>query len=253
MKTTISTTGKRIARASAQILGNNIEAYENTVPCMLSNRLRNPKFASPMNLQTGIAAEWEPIGNTMQTFTARLVPGMYLSGREAQTIHNFSENGTQGIMQHGVTVRKGEQYEVEIWARAQHRPVIMNVSLHLAGHVPPEKSQGKLNIDHAHWHRRTCTIDSPGDGKAFFHLSIPGDSRVVIDQIHLRPVGQPHVSQALLDAFDAFPCPILRFPGGCATCTYHWEHGIGPFICAQFAMIQSSSTKCNMISAPMNI
>jgi alpha-L-arabinofuranosidase len=29
-------------------------------------------------------------------------------------------------------------------------------------------------------------------------------------------------------SFDQFPCPVLRFPGGCASCTYHWEHGIGP-------------------------
>lgn len=106
MKTTISVTDKRVARATELIIGNNIEAYENTVPRMLSNRLRNPKFAGPGNHQTGIAPEWEPIGNTMQTFSARLIPGVYLSGREAQQIHNFSENSTQGILQHGVTVRK---------------------------------------------------------------------------------------------------------------------------------------------------
>jgi|GEM_PF-1157295 len=228
MKTIISITDKRIGRASERILGNNIEAYENTVPRMLSDRLRNPKFAGPGNHQTGIATEWEPIGNTMQTFSARLLPGVYLSGREAQQIHNFSENAPCGILQHGVKVRKGERYEVEIWARAQHRPVVATVCLHFPGHAIPEESQGNLNIDHAHWHRRTCTINSPGDGEAYFKINIPGDSRIVIDQIHLRPVAEPHVSQAFLDAFNAFPCPILRFPGGCATCTYHWEHGTGP-------------------------
>ena len=228
MKTTISVTDKRVARATELIIGNNIEAYENTVPRMLSNRLRNPKFAGPGNHQTGIAPEWEPIGNTMQTFSARLIPGVYLSGREAQQIHNFSETSMQGILQHGVTVRKGERYEVEIWARAQHRPVVATVCLHFSGHEVPKASQGELSIDHAHWHRRTCLIDAPGDGHAYFKITIPGDSRIIIDQIHLRPVGQTHVSQEMLDAFDAFPCPILRFPGGCATCTYHWEHGTGP-------------------------
>lgn len=228
MSMTLRTNGKRVARASAQLLSNNIESYENTIPSMLSDRLRNPKFAGPENHQTGIAAEWEPAGNGMQGFSARLVPGAYLSGREAQLIHNYTEKSWCGILQHGVTVRQGERFEVEVWARAQHHPVSLHVELRLPGRVAPEAAKGTLDIDHAHWHRRTCQIESPGDGQAYFQISVPGETRVMIDQIHLRPVGQTHVSQELLDAFGTFPCPVLRFPGGCVTCTYHWQHGTGP-------------------------
>lgn len=228
MKISVRVTGKTLASASAQLLSNNIECYENTVPCMLSDRLRNPKFSGPENMQTGIAAEWEPIGNGMGNQLCRLVPGQYLSGREAQMVQVYSEHGSAGILQQGVTVRAGEMFDVEVWARAQNRPVTVSVSLELPGLPIPGTSQGTLAVDLAHWHRRTCRIASPGDGKAYFRISLPGDSRVILDQVHLRPVGEPHVSQALLDAFDHFPCPVLRFPGGCATCTYHWEHGIGP-------------------------
>ena len=42
MSLKVVTSGKRVARATAQLLGNNIEAYETTIPSMLSNRLRNP-------------------------------------------------------------------------------------------------------------------------------------------------------------------------------------------------------------------
>ncbi len=228
MKTTIHITNKRIARANEKLLGNNIEGYENTIPSMLSNRLRNPKFAGRGNYQTGVAEEWEPIQNNMQTFSARVVPGLYLSGSESQQLHNFTEKETCGILQYGVSVRAGEHFEVEIWARAQHRPVELSVELRMHGQTTPEKSKGKLSIDLAHWHRRTCRIDSPGEGKAFFYITLPPDTKVIIDQIHLRPVGQPHVSQEFLESFDQFPCPVLRFPGGCASCTYHWQHGTGP-------------------------
>jgi alpha-L-arabinofuranosidase len=228
MKIQIRATGGSLGRAGAQLLSNNIEAYENTIPCMLSDRLRNPKFAGPENAQTGLAAEWEPAGNGMPGFSCRLVPGMYLSGREAQLIHNYTGNSGAGILQAGVPVRAGEEFEVELWARAQHRPVTVSVELRLPGQATLEASKAEMTVALAHWHRRTCRLTSPGAGGAYFQLNVPADSRIVIDQIHLRPVGQTHVSQELLDAFDQFPCPVLRFPGGCVTCSYHWEHGIGP-------------------------
>lgn len=224
----VKATGRILGRAGKQVLSQNIEAYENTVPAMLSDRLRNPKFSGPENPQTGIAAEWEPNNNTMIGLTCRLLPGMYMSGREAQLLHNYTESYTNGILQAGVPVRQGETFEVEIWARAQRRPVQATVELRLPGMRSADNCSGHLSFDHGHWHRRTCSIKSPGTGSAYFTISIPGDSTLVIDQVHLRPAGEGHVSRALLDAFGKFPCPVLRFPGGCATCTYHWEHGTGP-------------------------
>jgi alpha-L-arabinofuranosidase len=225
---TVRATGETLGHAGSQLLSNNIEAYENTLPSMLSDRLRNPKFAGPENPQTGVAAEWEPIGNTMGGLTCRLIPGMYLSGREAQLIHNTTERARVGILQAGVRVRAGEVFEVEMWARAQHRPVTLSVALRQAGRRAPEGSKAEMIFDLAHWHRRACRITAPGDGDAFFEITIPGDSRVIVDQVHLRPASQGHVSQELLDALKQLPCPVLRFPGGCVSCTYHWEHGIGP-------------------------
>jgi hypothetical protein len=92
MQISITPTGRILGHANEQLLSNNIEAYENTIPCMLSDRLQNAKFSGPENQQTGVAAGWEPVGNGMPGLTCRLVAGMYLSGREAQMIHNFSDN-----------------------------------------------------------------------------------------------------------------------------------------------------------------
>lgn len=228
MQVQIRATGITLGRAGRQLLSNNIEAYENTIPAMLSDRLRNAKFSGPENAQTGVAAEWEPAMTNMTGLSCRLAPGMYMSGREAQLIHNYTEHGWVGMLQAGVQVRAGEEFEVELWGRAQHRPVTVGVELRLPGQTTPEGSKGRMTIDQAHWQRRTCRIAAPGSGGAFFQINVPGDSRIVLDQIHLRPVGQTHVSQELLDAFGQFPCAVLRFPGGCVSCSYHWEHSVGP-------------------------
>ncbi len=229
MKVNISATGKTLGKASAQLLSNNIESYENTIPSMLSDRLRNAKFAGPVNLQTGVAAEWEPLGNCMGGVICKLVPGMYMSGHEAQLIQCYLEEGQMGILQAGVHVREGEEFEIEMWARAHDRPVKVEVSLKLPGRNVGAEHKDTMTFDLAHWHRRTCRIKAPGTCDAtYFNITIGGDCRVLIDQVHMRPVGQTHVSQEMLNAFDKFPCPVLRFPGGCVTCTYHWEHGIGP-------------------------
>lgn len=228
MKVTLTNTGRTLGRAGVQLLGNNLEAYQNTFPSLLSNRLRNPKFSGPENPQTGIAAEWEPWGNGMQGIFCRLIPGMYLSGREAQLIQNFRETGWGGIVQAGVPVRPGEVYEVEVWGRAQSRPLEVAMDLSLPGQAPPEASKAVVLCRHAHWHQMRCRIESPGKGAAHFRICVPGDSRLVLDQVHLRPAGDPPVSPALMRAMGNLPCPVLRFPGGCVSCTYHWEHGIGP-------------------------
>ncbi len=224
----VKATGGLYGRASQQLLSNNIEAYEDTIPSMLSDRLRNPKFGGPENLQTGMAAEWEPVGNTMTGMACRLIPGMYMSGREAQLVHNYTQHNRCGILQAGVQVRAGEEFEVEMWARVQHHPVVLSVELRLPGQTTLDTAKAEMTFNLAHWHRRTCRITAPGTGTVSFQINVPGDSRVIIDQVHLRPVGQTHVCQEMIDAFDQLPCPVLRFPGGCVTCTYHWEHGIGP-------------------------
>ncbi len=226
MKAVVSGTDGVLCRASEKLISNNIEAYENTIPSMLSDRLRNSKFSGPENMQTGIAAEWEPNGNNMAGFSCRLVPGMYLSGREAQLIHNYTQNHWVGILQAGVHIRADEEFEVEIWGRTQHKPVTISIELRICG---KDASQQSVTFEHVHWQRRTCRLKSPGTSNAAeFHIKVPGDTRFVIDQVHLRPAGQTHVCQEMIDAFDEFPCPVLRFPGGTVTNVYHWEHGVGP-------------------------
>ena len=81
----------------------------------------------------------------------------------------------------------GEEFEVEMWARAHNKPVPVSLGLTLAGEKPDPESSAEMFVDLAHWHRWTCRVKAPGDGgSAFFTISIPGDSRLVIDQIHCQ-------------------------------------------------------------------
>jgi len=240
MKVTVRATGAVLGHASEQLLSNNIEAYETTIPELLSDRLRNPKFAPPENPQTGVALEWEPIGNTMTGFACRLVPGMYMSGREAQLIHNYTQQSRAGIVQAGVPVRAGELYEVEMWARAQHAPVTVSVALQLPGQRVPAQSQGELLYDLAHWHRRTCVLQSPGDGPASFQITVPGDSRVVIDQVHFSPRCRPSPARYCVSPVVASPAPITGSTGQARS------------ICDRYATMRCSSTRFIMTLAPMS-
>jgi len=229
MQTTLRSTGNIQHHASELLLGNNIEAYENTIPSLLSDRLRNPKFAGPEHHQTGLAPEWEPCGNNMPGYICKLVPGMFLSGAESQLVRNFMESGDCEIIQTGVCFHAGEELEVEIWARAMHRPVQLTLGIRESYANGKWYDMQKVTVDRAHWHRYTARLRCPvEDANGTFSIFISPDSAILLDQVHLRPVDEPLVSQAFLAAFAQLLCTVLRFPGGCVSCSYHWESGIGP-------------------------
>ncbi|MHC4885503.1 MAG: alpha-L-arabinofuranosidase C-terminal domain-containing protein [Planctomycetota bacterium] len=231
MKAQVTVSDTVMHQASEMLLGSNIEAYENTIPWMLSDRLRNPKFAGPEDPQTGIAPEWEPQGGRcMGNYTCKLIPGMSLSGNESQMVNNYSDGGWAGVMQTGVVIRKGEVFELEIWARTKDKPTTLNVSLRPNSGTEEYYGEATIEVDTAYWSRYTATFDNVyrDDETAQCVIGVAGKSYVVLDQIHLRPQGEGTTSQALLDRFDTLTVPTLRFPGGCVTCNYRWKNGVGP-------------------------
>lgn len=232
MKATVSITKTVSHTASDMLLGSNIEAYENNIPWMLSDRLRNPKFAGPADPQTGIAQEWQPgAGRTMGSMVAQLILGMSLSGNESQMLCNYSDNNDAGISQTQLVVRKGEIFELEIWARTKDTPSTLTVSLHAEYGVHiPHFDKTTIVVNTAYWSRYTATFGpiSQDDNNTRLTITVGGGSYVCIDQVHLRPIDEGTVSQALLDRFDSLVVPNLRFPGGCISCNYRWQHSVGP-------------------------
>ncbi|WP_146250178.1 hypothetical protein [Paenibacillus flagellatus] len=195
---------------------------------LVSDRLNNPKFCGPADALTGIAPGWHPIIHNMGGMHAKLVPGMSLSGTESQMVHVYGGVSGRGIVQKGRYVRAGEILEVELWAKVRHHPVTVRVSL------TPARSNAlydaaDITIDAAYWKRYTARLNAPRDDReARFFITFVTNGQVLFDQVHLRPAGEGHVSEPMLETMRALRLPTVRFPGGSISSCYRWRHGTGP-------------------------
>ncbi|MDD5678671.1 MAG: hypothetical protein PHW60_11905 [Kiritimatiellae bacterium] len=206
---------------SKYLMGQNLEMYSAVVKGLLSDRLMNPKFTGPENPKYGTADEW--IGNP---YHCRLISGMGMSSDEAQLIQRTGG----GVRQYGIKVYAGETLEVELWAKVRHSPVNLQVALKAAITRRPAYAAAKIAIDAAYWKKYAITLDIPvTDASADFCLTLlDEDGAVFIDQVHLRPAGQPHLDPKAIAAAKSISPTALRFPGGCLSTVYHWANGVGP-------------------------
>ena len=214
--------------APADLLGINLEMASMVSEGLLSDRLTNAKFCGPVNMQTGLAPGWQPIGNNMGIVRNELVRGMFLSGDESQLVHSYAEPGG-GLMQTGRYLGEDEEFEVEIWAKVRHEPVTVEISLRPLPSRATEYSKASVVIDASYWKcykvrlRSTCE-----DAEAAFMVMLMTPGVVLFDQIHLRPVDEPLLSKETMAHVRALQMPTLRFPGGCMSTNYHWRLGTGP-------------------------
>jgi len=228
MAVSLRVAGRATHLVAETLLGHNLEAGGGCIQAMTSERLDNPKFLGAANWQTGIAPGWQPMGNNMGHVRYELTPGMSLSGYESQLIHNFGQEPV-GILQTGRGLRKGETLEVELWAKAWHQPVTLQLEIAPLPSRQPCYDSKTVVVDAAYWKPYRVTLTSPcDDDQAVFKCLLPGEGVLWIDQIHLRPAGEGQLCQELIDRIGTLHMPVLRFPGGCATTNYHWRHGTGP-------------------------
>ncbi|MBO9606238.1 MAG: carbohydrate binding domain-containing protein [Paenibacillaceae bacterium] len=214
--------------ASAALLGFNLEMVFGTTGAMLSDRLDNPKFCGPADAQTGIAPGWTSYGIHMSV-QCKLIAGLGLTGGECQMIHNYTGALSGGIVQKGITVKAGEELELELWAMVRHQPATLSIMLRPAAAREPDYGKAELTIDTAYWKRYTATFRAPADDRdAVLMILLPKAGTVMIDQAHLRPVGEPHLSAETLERIRSLQLSTLRFPGGCASTNYRWKFGTGP-------------------------
>lgn len=214
--------------APAELLGVNLEMARMVSEALVSDRLANPKFCGPVNQQTGLAPGWQPIGNNMGNVRNELIRGMFLSGDESQLVHSYAGAGG-GLIQTGRYLAAGEELEVEIWAKVRHHPVTLEFSIRPLASRAPEYSKATVTIDASYWKRYTVRLSSPcEDDAASFFVMFMTPGVVLFDQIHLRPVGEPHLAQEAIERIADLRMPTLRFPGGCMSTNYHWRLGTGP-------------------------
>ncbi|RAV17835.1 hypothetical protein [Paenibacillus contaminans] len=213
--------------APAAILGTNLEIVTETHTALLSDRLDNPKFCGPADPRTGLADGWLMRGNH-QAMHCELIEGMSLSGNASQLVHNYV-GAHNTILQTGRVVKQDEHYEVELWAKVRHHPVPIEIALGPLAVRQPEYSRAAVVIDASYWKRYTVRLHSPcEDNTAVFSITLTGAGVLLLDQIHLRPVGAPIVHPDVQASIRSLQLTGLRFPGGCASTNYRWKLGTGP-------------------------
>ncbi len=227
MKVTITPTGEADAPVSEMILGQNIEMCLTTAHGLLSERLRNPKFVGPPHRMTGLAPEWQ--GASCGRGFYELTPGGGLLGTEAQLISSPAPNWNPQLHQNRVPVRAGELLELELWARAWHHPVKLRVELRPLASRAKAYDGGEIVVDKSWYARYTLALQVPrDDDEARLVVTLPEGGELWIDQLHLRPQGQPLLCREIVDEMARMRIPTLRFPGGIVVNAYNWRHGTGP-------------------------
>jgi alpha-N-arabinofuranosidase len=209
-------------------MGNNFDGCAGTIAGMLSDRLDNPKFLGPADPVTGIAAGWGSHTRREQGARYALVPGMGLSGSEAQLVHVYGESAGS-IQQTRRRVRAGERLEVELWAMAAHRPVKLCVGIKPWPSRQPAYATAEVLVDAAYWRPYRVELSAPrDDNDAVFFCRVDGPGVLWLDQVHLRPAGGGDVNRPLLERMRSLRIASLRFPGSCLSTIYRWKHGTGP-------------------------
>lgn len=214
-------------RVSELILGHNIEAALTTVPGLLSDRLRNPKFVGPPHRMTGIAPEWQ--GASCGRGAYELTPAAGLGGSEAQLVRMEGEGVTPALHQNGVSVRRKEVLDLELWARAWHQPVELDIEIRpLAKGLEPYDS-GTITIGTSWFAPYHLELRIPrSDDEARLSISLSGAGACWIDQVHLRPQGEPLICRGIVETMKSMRIPTLRFPGGIVVNAYQWKNATGP-------------------------
>jgi alpha-N-arabinofuranosidase len=229
MQVTVRPSGEAPHAVPATLLGHNCEMCIGVGPGLSSDRLDNPRFMGPANPDTGIARGWVPGWNHNFLGTHyELTPGLYMSGTESQLIHNYSGR-ERGLLQIDRKIRAGETLEVTLWVRGQYHPVPLRVGLRPLDAGKPIYCEATVRVEKPYWHAVTATLQVPADDDAaVFFIILPEMGMVWIDQAHLRPAGMGDARTDVLAAFATLGIPVLRFPGGCISTSYHWQHGTGP-------------------------
>lgn len=229
MQVTVRPSGEAAHAVPVTLLGHNLEMCIGVGPGLSSDRLDNPHFMAPANPDNGIAHGWDSAWNA--NFLGSqfdLTPGLYLSGTESQMMHNYSGR-ERGILQINRKIRAGETLDVTLWVRGQYHPVTLKVGLRPLDAGKPVYCSAQIPVTRTYWHEVKATLQVPADDDAaVFFIVLPEMGMVWIDQAHLRPAGMGDARTDVLDAFKTLGIPVLRFPGGCISTSYHWQRGTGP-------------------------
>lgn len=222
--------GKREHEVTPLLVGSNIEAGEEVVAALLSERLRNPRFLGPAEPTTGTPPPWTPAPVVARhARTVELTPGLALSGDASQLLARIGPGRDVSIGQSPVWISAGERLVVSLWALAQEGPATLAVGVRPGRISGPDHASAELSIDAPHWSCYEVELEIPEtDDEALFFVRLVGVGAVWLDQVHLRPPDGV-LRRETVDRVAELRPGAIRFPGGCLSSAYDWRAGTGPW------------------------
>jgi hypothetical protein len=233
MHAVIIDTGRTLGTARETLFGYNIEWISDVPAAISSERLANPTFLGPANVQSGLAEPWRKVMQFQGGIRFELEAGQNLEGGPAQRVHVYDHaatGGGAGPVQPHCWVRAGETLRVVLWARCQGEPVELRLGFRHRGLAGPDYASANVLVNASHIKRYEVVLAPMpvSDDNCLFFCYLTGNGIVYFDRISARPVDEPLHRADTLEAIRELQPGDIRWPGGCVSSSYHWFRGVGP-------------------------
>ena len=229
---------KSTSELSPYVFGHNLEHTRAAVNGGLSAQmLRNRKFAGKPSRNEGVCAEWSGIGGKTLfqqislSYTKHIGnPGMNRSNEiRSQSVQNLTDGQVAGIFQKGLSLKKGETYEMRTVTRVSS-PLTLKVELtdKDGARVYATKS---LELKPAEdWVVSEFDLTSSADDKeASVRYTFEKKAEVIFGALSMMPKDNFHGMRSDVVAnLKAIGPRILRWPGGNFAGEYRWKDGLLP-------------------------
>ena len=223
---------------SPYVFGHNLEHTRAAVNGGLSAQmLRNRKFAGKPSRNEGVCAEWSGIGEKTLfqqislSYTKHIGnPGMNRSNEiRSQSVQNLTDGQVAGIFQKGLSLKKGETYEMRTVTRVSS-PLTLKVELtdKDGARVYATKS---LELKPAEdWVVSEFDLTSSADDKeASVRYTFGEKAEVIFGALSMMPKDNFHGMRSDVVAnLKAIGPRLLRWPGGNFAGEYRWKDGLLP-------------------------
>ncbi len=229
---------KETTDLSPYVFGHNLEHTRAAVNGGLSAQmLRNRKFAGKPSRNEGVCAEWSGIGEKTLfqqislSYTKHIGnPGMNRSNEiRSQSVQNLTDGQVAGIFQKGLSIKKGETYEMRTVTRVSS-PLTLKVELtdRDGTRVYATKSLELKPADD--WVVSEFDLTSSADDKeASVRYTFGKKAEVIFGALSMMPKDNFHGMRSDVVAnLKAIGPRILRWPGGNFAGEYRWKDGLLP-------------------------
>ena len=173
----------------------------------------------------GVAAHWHSLGQPQGHFS---MDGPAFAGLPSQRIAVEPQGRSGGIVQAGLPLQRGVEYQARFWVRAdQPQRLSVQVSDASGGLIQAKRT---WNVTPGDWQEKTARFNAPRtDTNASLALVLEGPGEISVGAASLMPAHHFHgLRPDVLALLRQTGAKLLRWPGGNFTLDYRWQDGLLP-------------------------